>query len=115
MTSCRDQLRFRERVTIQQRTTEENASGEVLDAWSTYCERFAQVTAFKGSERVADGRQTIAEVGYRVRLVADSTTRQITPQMRVLFAGRTLQIGGQIEEGDRRELIQLICTERIPT
>ncbi len=114
MKPCRDHTRFRERVTIQQRTTTENASGEVLDAWSTYCERFAQVSAIKASERVADGRQMTAEVGYRIRLVADSATRQITPQMRVLFAGRILQIGGQIEEGDRRELILLICTERLP-
>lgn len=115
MTKFSDHTSFRERVTIQLRTTSENASGEILDAWSTYCERFAQVSAIKALERIPDGRQTTAEVGYRVRLVADSLTRAITPQMRVLFGSRTLQIGGVIEEGERRELILLSCTERLPT
>lgn len=102
-------------MTIEQATKTENASGELTASWATWITRFAEVEPLRAQESVIGNRQTVAEVGYRIRLHSDSQTRQITPQMRVQYQGRTLEIGGQYDEGERREFVILRCTERVGT
>lgn len=110
---CRETRRFRHRITIQQRTKGTNASGEVTDTWSTYATRWADIEPTGARETTVGGRQTVAEVGYRITLHSDAQTRAITPQMRVSYDGRQLNIGGKYDEGERREFIKLLCTEKV--
>lgn len=113
MRKCgRETRRFRHRITVEQRTTGTNASGEVTETWSTYINRWADVAPVSAREMTIGGKQTVAEVGYRLTLFSDRQTRAITPEMRVKYDGRTLQIGGKYDEGERREFVKLVCTER---
>jgi SPP1 family predicted phage head-tail adaptor len=79
------------KVTIQQETLTDDASGQPLHTWSTFCSRFADVVATGGAER-ARGRQVQASMSHVIELLADSQTREITAGMRVLWQGRIINL-----------------------
>lgn len=107
---------FRHKVVIQTPSVSTNGSGEVTETWSTHCTRFAEIEPLQATEQAnVSLKQTLAEVGYRVKVWSDTETRTITPKMRIQYDGRTLNIGGKYDEGERNEIVVLLCTERPST
>jgi len=74
-------------ITIERNSgTSENAFGEVTESWATLTTAWAEVIYGAGSER----RETAiegAEQTATFRILADSTTRGITPADRISFGG----------------------------
>lgn len=96
--------KFREKITVEQLGGTPDAAG-VLTQWVAYCTRRAEVLAAGGREGTR-GRQVQAVSDYRVTVRTDATTQGITPTMRVLWRGRTLNIESALFAG--REMV-LTC------
>jgi len=95
------------RVTLQKPTTSKNEVGEATLSWSDFQTVWANVQALGGREA-----QRYAEtVGLSTHKVTIRYVTSLTTSYRVVYNGRTLEIG-QINELDRRLYMELICTER---
>ena len=96
-TPCKLEHQLSCRVTVQQVKTAPtvDANGEVnlSDAsnWETYCTRFAEIKTRGGSERFASDMIQAGQT-HRIYMRADTTTRAITPRMRVLYGTRVMAI-----------------------
>lgn len=94
------------KITVQQATEAEDASGQPIQSWVTYCQPFADVEATGGSERFR-GRQISAQMTHVAEVLADSLTRAITPGMRFLWDGRTINLKVVRPMNGERKLIEL--------
>ena len=95
------------RVTLQKPTTSKNEVGEATLLWSDFQTVWANVQALGGREA-----QRYAEtVGLSTHKLTIRYVSALTTSYRVVYNGRTLEIG-QINELDRRLYMELICTER---
>ena len=95
------------RVTLQKPTPSTNEVGEATLSWSDFQTVWANVQALGGRED-----QRYAEtVGLSTHKVTIRYVTSLTTSYRVVYNGRTLEIG-QINELDRRLYMELICTER---
>lgn len=95
------------RITIQSRAmTPANDLGETTANWvDAYTRIAAAVFPGTGREAVESG-QNIAEIPLRVfiRYRAD-----VTPQMRVVHAGRNYDITAVVPVAGRRDWLELVC------
>lgn len=98
------------RITVEQPTTSRNDVGETSLAWSTYATVWADVEPLGGreAERYAE------TIGLSTHKVTIRYLDGLTSSMRVIYDGRTLEIG-QINERERRWIHELICTEKAAT
>lgn len=98
------------RITVEQPTTSRNDVGETSLAWSTYATAWADVQPLGGreAERYAE------TIGLSTHKVTIRYLDGLTSSMRVIYDGRTLEIG-QINERERRWIHELICTEKAAT
>lgn len=94
--------RFRERISVQQKSGATDAAG-VKTGWAEYCSRRAEVVALSGREGV-QARQVQGNVQYLVTIRADATTKAIDPAMRVIWEGKTLGIQAALLKGEEIEL-----------
>jgi SPP1 family predicted phage head-tail adaptor len=95
------------RVTIQKSTPTKNEVGEAVLSWADYQTVWADVQALGGREA-----QRYAEtIGISTHKVTIRYVQGLTTAYRVIYDGRTLEIG-QINELERRWYMELICTER---
>lgn len=95
------------RVTIEQPATTQNEVGETVLSWSTFATVWADVQSLGGreAERYAE---VVGLSGWKVTL---RYLPGIKSAMRVIFDGRTLEIGA-INEYERKLWQTLICTEK---
>ena len=102
--------RYRHLVEIQHTSwVQDPLTGEMWEDWTTYARVWAAVEDISGREFWA-AQQVQSEVTTRVRL---RYLPGVEPSMRVLHAGRTLEIVAVLEpDGTRREL-QLLCKELV--
>ncbi len=84
-------------VTIQQIGTAQDASGQVVDSWSTVATRWASIEPLSGREYFA-ARQFQAQVNIRVRL---RYLAGIVAKMRILYETRVFDIEAVIDPGER--------------
>jgi len=96
----------RKRVTIEQPTEAADASGQLVQSWSTYCQRWGQVDAVGGDETY-ERRQLQAETQWLITLPNDSETRGIRPTMRIVCEGRTINIARVYDPDGRRVRIEI--------
>lgn len=113
--------RFTEPVSLQKPDeTKRNDYGEIDYAddshWTTRTSRLAYVLEGPGRESTADD-QVHAEVSHRVGLPADSVTRVIPPDWRILWNDggtlRRLQIVGRRRLKTAPDEIELACLEAV--
>ena len=78
------------RVTIEQNAPAQSASGEMIDAWSTYRVLWAALSPVSGGERY-QARQVHAEATSVMACWYESAPG-ITPAMRVRYGARTFDI-----------------------
>lgn len=96
----------RHKITIQQATEADDASGQPIPTWTNYFDCYADVEATGGSERFR-GRQISAQMTHVAEVLADSLTRSITPAMRFLWDGRTVNLKVVRPIGGERKMIEL--------
>jgi SPP1 family predicted phage head-tail adaptor len=101
-----------ERVTIETPTQTRNIEGEVVTSWSTFAEVWANVSALpsRSVEKYFDVLGAVALMAYAVKIRA---VPGITTAMRVIYRGRTLEIGS-INEYERVWYLELVCVETKP-
>jgi SPP1 family predicted phage head-tail adaptor len=101
-----------ERVTIESPTQSRNVEGEVVISWSTFAEVWAKVSAMpaRSIEKYFDVIGAVALNAYTVRIRA---VPGLTTAMRVVYRGRTLEIGS-IAEYERVWYCDLMCIETKP-
>jgi SPP1 family predicted phage head-tail adaptor len=98
------------RVTIEQPATSQNEVGETTLAWSTFATVWADIQPLSGREAERYGQT----VGLSAHKVTMRYVSGLSSKMRVIYDGRTLEIG-QINERERRWIHELICTEKATT
>jgi SPP1 family predicted phage head-tail adaptor len=99
---------LRDRVTVQQATEARNRLGESILSFSTFAEVSASVQGVSAREFLLAGQQQV-EVSHRVRM---RYLNGLTPQMRLLWRGRTLEIISILEH-ENRSVHELICQESV--
>ncbi|NBW19609.1 MAG: head-tail adaptor protein [Caulobacteraceae bacterium] len=99
-----------ERITIEQPAKGQNEVGETTLAWSTFASAWAKVVPLAGreAERYAE---VVGLSGHKVTIRA---VPGLSTAMRVIYRGRTLEIGA-INEYERIWYLELICTEKAPS
>lgn len=98
-----------ERITIEQPAKTQNSVGETELTWSTFATTWAKVESLTGREIERYG-EVVGFSGHKVTMRFRSG---VTTAMRVIYDGRTLEIGSIIER-DGRWYLELICTEKLP-
>jgi len=98
------------RITIEQPTSAQNDVGEATLTWSTFAEAWADIQPLSGREAERYGEI----VGLSAHKITMRYVPGLSSKMRVIYDGRTLEIG-QINERERRWIHELICTEKSAT
>ena len=99
---------LRDRVTVQQATETRNSLGESILSYSTFAEVSASVQGVSAREFLLAGQQQV-EVSHRVKM---RYLTGLTPQMRLSWRGRTLEIISILEH-ENRSVHELICQETV--
>jgi SPP1 family predicted phage head-tail adaptor len=103
---------LRQRITIQSATTAADASGQLTETWSTYATRWAEVLPTAGGEQQR-GMQRRAEVTHVLKLHHDSLTAAVTPRMRALWLGRTLNFLRAYDPDGRGRTVEIEAREDV--
>ena len=101
--------RLRHRVSIQSQGTTLDDYGESTDSWSTDDTVWAAVEPVSGSERDI-GEQMVGVVTHRVVMRYVSS---LTPNKRILFGSRVLNINSVLNIDERNERLSLFCMEEV--
>lgn len=104
---------YRERVTIQANTPAVSDDGQPVAVWSTVGTRAAAIRPVRGGESHVE-YQRRAEIDYVIRLRHDSLTVTITPEHRLLWGTRELQIVRAFDRDGRRREIEIEAIEALP-
>lgn len=104
--------RLRRKITVQNVAESKDSYGQPIETWSTYAIRYADVLPSSGREYVT-AQQRYAEEITLLRLRYDSTTKNISPKMRVKYGDRFLNIESALNDNDRNKSIQLLCREAV--
>ncbi len=117
-TDCKSKPHLNRRVVIQQLKAEadleRDANNEVdptdADNWETYATRWAAFKTRGGSERFASDMIQAGQT-HRVYLRSDSTTRAISPAMRLSYDDRVFNILAAVDEDEGRQWVVLDVVE----
>ena len=93
---------------MQQATEARNRLGESILSFSTFAEVWASVQGVSAREFLLAGQQQV-EVSHRVKM---RYLTGLSPQMRLLWRGRTLEIISILEH-ENRSVHELICQETL--
>ena len=95
------------RVTIQEKAVSTDTIGNQTDLWVTIATVWAAVSPLKGREYWA-ARQVNAETTIKVTILY---RRGVTPEHRLLYGSRVLEILEIINTNERNEELVLLCKE----
>lgn len=107
---------FNRRVTIEKIKDNPivDAHGEVdlseSDSWEVYAVRWAEIQT-KGGREFWKVDKVEAEVSHLIRVPYDRLTMGITPEMRIKFMGRIINIVSAIDINEMHEIIEMQCRE----
>ncbi len=93
------------RITLQQRSTAQDAYGQQAATWSDVASVWAGID-------YVDGKEDVASASLQPTTTAKVTIRWragVTPAMRVVYRGQAWNIGAVLPARNRRELL-LLCT-----
>lgn len=101
--------RLRHRVTIQQASVSQQASGAPVRTWANVATVWAQVRTQSGGEQRNEGAdQVVAALYYAVTI---RYRAGLEPTMRVLWGSRVLEVTAIQEPDNRQRSLTLMCTE----
>lgn len=99
--------KLRHRITIQQRTTDQDDYGQQLDRWDDVARAWADVEPLNGRELLA-AAAVQAETTHTVTMRYRSG---ITPQLRINYNGRLFNILNVLDDNERHRTLTLLCSE----
>lgn len=99
---------LRDRVTVQRASGNRNRMGESISEWTAFEVVWASVQGVSAREFLLAGQQQV-EVSHRVKM---RYLTGLTPQMRLSWRGRTLEIISILEH-ENRSVHELICQESV--
>lgn len=92
------------RITIEQRTSGEDAWGQPVDTWATVAELWASVRYLSGLSAIKSGADvSISKVSVRIR-----HRTGLDAGMRVLHDGQVFDIQAVLPDG-KRQFVDLVC------
>jgi SPP1 family predicted phage head-tail adaptor len=103
---------LRHRVTLQAHpvngdgTPQRDSFGQPLLTWNTIATAWAKVEPTSGSETV-EGEAVMAQTSY---IVTVRYRPGITPKMRLVYAGKPLEIQSVIDVEERHFWLEMVCT-----
>lgn len=98
------------RITLQQSTPSQSASGELTDVWADVATVRAQKIEARGDERFT-GEQLVGSVNRSFRIRWSNDVKDINDQWRLVYGGVAHNIIAVREIG-RREGIEIDCYAR---
>jgi SPP1 family predicted phage head-tail adaptor len=102
---------YRVPVKVWSPTRSLNSYNESVPAYTTiFCTRLASILPSSGREYVA-AQAVQPEVSCVIKLRSDSTTRRITPDMRITRGNRTFNIGAVYDEHDLSKQVVIWAME----
>lgn len=101
---------LRKVVTIQRATETQDASGSVVQTWTTLAKRRMELRPVSGKE-ILSGQQTMGEVTHKGRLRYDSTIQDLSPKDRIVASGRVLDIQAVHNISERNWQFEVLCRE----
>jgi SPP1 family predicted phage head-tail adaptor len=99
--------KLRKRVQLQHLARNQDSFGEAVPSYSTYATVWASVEPLQGRE-LEHAQQISAEVTHRVTIRYNAA---VTPEHRVLYGTRILEIEAVINPEERNEYLVLMCKE----
>jgi len=102
---------LRHRVTIQERTYEYNEARDRVEAWTDVVSVWAFVRPASSKEAII-ANQLKAQIYHSVTMRWPGSTA-ITPQMRIKFGDRILNITQVMNRDSRNYLLDILATEVI--
>jgi SPP1 family predicted phage head-tail adaptor len=103
--------RLKDRVTLQRLTETLDEYGKPDKSWLTEAESWAGIEPISGRERIA-GDQVIADLTHKVVM---RYRAGVSPKMRLVNGTRVLEIASVIDQNNRHEQLELLCSERVGT
>ena len=103
-----------QRITLQQRSTAQDATGGQLATWSDVATVWAEVTPLSGRELIA-AQAVASETSHQITLrwqPAFADARAVTA-MRVVYNGRHFNINAAINEDERNRTLTLLVSEGV--
>ncbi len=100
--------RLRKRVAVQSLSETENGFGQKTKTWSTSETRWAFIEPLSGRE-LEKARAVRSDVTHRVTMRAGGLT--VTPEQRLLFGSRILNIASITNTEERNRELIFMCTE----
>ncbi len=100
---------LRHRITIESRTTSQDAYKDTVESWSTVGTYWACIRPASGREQVV-AEQLQAQVTHSIVMRHQGAT-SITPKMRVTFGSRTFHIQSVTNVDERNYMLQLYAVE----
>ena len=95
------------RVTLQARSTSMDSFGQQLTTWTVAFDAWARVTPLTGRELLA-AQAIVPETTHEVVIRYRAST---SPGMRVVYAGRVLDVRAVLDEDSAHVQQQLLCSE----
>lgn len=106
--------RLRDRITIQNITTERDDSGQPVESWHDSAETWAEVKGISGRELVAAGAETaVATIRVWTRFRSDITAASRLRVMTGPFKGAILNIIGPPIPDSRGIQLEILCKQGI--
>lgn len=102
--------KLRHKITIQKQTETQDSYGEVDVTWSEYCKTFAQIMTTSGKESY-ESHQIYGQRTVKFKIRYNSTTKAITPKMRVYWGSRYFDIEDVERANELNKDIFLTTTE----
>lgn len=100
---------LRHQIVIQQPASVQNTRGEMVPGWTTFATIRCRVIPMTGNE-LESAQQILAKVSHRI----DARWHAgITPDMRVSYGTRYLDIGAIVNINELSREMQLYCIERV--
>ncbi len=103
--------KLRHRITLQARSGAVDDLGQPLDDWADVLTTWATVQPVSGRE-FQEGAQVEAEVTHKVWLRWRAGVA-LTPEMRVVYDGRVLDILSAVNVEERNRMWLLLCREAV--
>jgi len=104
--------RLRDRITIQNITTERDDSGQPVESWHDGAETWAEVKGISGRELVAAGAETaVATIRVWTRFRSDITAASRLRVMTGAFKGAILNIIGPPIPDSRGVQLEILCKQ----
>ncbi|WP_051566948.1 phage head closure protein [Herminiimonas sp. CN] len=102
------------RITLQQRSTAQDAYGAQVDTWTTLGDLWASIEPLTGRELMA-AQAVQSEVSHKItiRYQAQFANPQQVAAMRISYQGRMFNIHASMDIEEAHKIIEILATEGV--